>query len=87
VILYPVSSLVPEPSATGLWTVLLSVAVYGGLAISFWAFFRGRAKRHARRAARAAAAEGAAPVGEHSHETTGDPGDPGAAGDGGGGHT
>ena len=27
VILYPVSSLVPTPSATGLWTVLLTVCV------------------------------------------------------------
>jgi hypothetical protein len=56
VILYPVSSLEPRPSATGLWTVLASVAIYGGGAVGFWAFWRNRAERHAARARRVKAA-------------------------------
>jgi hypothetical protein len=59
VILYPVSSLEPHPGSTGLWTVLASVAIYGGGALGFWAFWRSRAERHAtrlRRVARAAKA-------------------------------
>ncbi len=56
VILYPVSSLEPHPSAGGLWTVLASVAIYGGGAMGFWWFWRNRAERHAARARRVAAA-------------------------------
>ena len=80
VILYPVSSLEPNPSPTGLWTVLASVCVYGGIAIGFWWFFHRRSVRHARRVA-ATRVEAR----EHGHEASGDPGDPGAAGDGGSG--
>jgi hypothetical protein len=56
VILYPVSSLEPHPGSTGLWTVLVSVAIYGGGALGFWAFWRNRAERHAARLRRVAAA-------------------------------
>ena len=80
VILYPVSSLVPTPSATGLWTVLLTVCVYGGIALGFWWYFHRRSVRHARRIRAAGIA-----ATEHGHESSGDPGDPGAAGDGSGG--
>lgn len=48
VILYPVSSYEPDPSAVGLTTILVSVAIYGTLALSFWWFFR---RRDARKAA------------------------------------
>ena len=46
VILYPVSSFEPHPSPTGLWTVALTVVLYGGIAIAFWAYFRRRDLRH-----------------------------------------
>ncbi|MFI5199754.1 MAG: FGLLP motif-containing membrane protein, partial [Candidatus Limnocylindrales bacterium] len=53
VVLYPVSSYEPSPSAGGLLTMAVTVAIYGLIAIVFWDFFR-------RRAGRAAAAQ---PVG------------------------
>jgi len=51
VILYPVSSFEPNPSPTGLWTTVLAVSVYSGLALGFWWFFRRRepGRRHRRR--------------------------------------
>jgi hypothetical protein len=54
VILYPVSSFEPNPSATGLWTIALTVFVYGALAIGFWWFFRQREVRRRRRSGHAA---------------------------------
>jgi hypothetical protein len=50
VILYPVSSFEPRPSSTGLWTVAIVVAAYGGISIGFWGFFarRDRRRRHPR---------------------------------------
>ena len=45
VILYPVSSYEPNPSATGLVTLAISVALYGLIALVFWDFFRRRAGR------------------------------------------
>ncbi len=47
VVLYPVSSYEPNPSATGLLTMAITVVVYGLIAIIFWAFFRRRARRAA----------------------------------------
>lgn len=48
VLLYPVSSFEPDPSAVGLATIVASVAIYGALALDFWWFFR---RRDARKAA------------------------------------
>jgi hypothetical protein len=48
VVLYPVSSYEPNPSATGLVTMAVTVAIYGLIAIVFWDFFRRRARRAAR---------------------------------------
>ena len=55
VVLYPVSSFTPNPSPTGLWTILVTVVVYGAIALGFWWFFRRRAIRHERYRAKAAA--------------------------------
>jgi hypothetical protein len=49
VILYPVSSFEPNPSATGLWTIAVTVVVYSTLAIGFWGFFHRRETRRKRR--------------------------------------
>ncbi|HLX34673.1 MAG TPA: FGLLP motif-containing membrane protein [Candidatus Limnocylindrales bacterium] len=49
VILYPVSSFEPRPSAAGLWTVAIVVAVYGGVALAFWGFFARRDRRRQHR--------------------------------------
>ena len=49
VILYPVSSFEPNPSATGLWTIALTVVIYSVLALSFWGFFHRRETRRRRR--------------------------------------
>ena len=49
VILYPVSSFVPHPSSTGLWTAALVVTAYGLVALGFWWFFRRRELRKLRR--------------------------------------
>ncbi len=53
VVLYPVSSFTPNPSPTGLWTILVTVAVYGAIALGFWWFFRQRSIRHERYRAKA----------------------------------
>ncbi|HYM84601.1 MAG TPA: FGLLP motif-containing membrane protein [Candidatus Dormibacteraeota bacterium] len=74
VILYPVSSLEPTPSAMGLWTVLLSVALYGGAAIAFWWFFRRRAARHDQRL-RTTGASKADADGDPTGDPIGDTGD------------
>jgi hypothetical protein len=55
VVLYPVSSFTPNPSPTGVYTILLTVVVYGAIALGFWWFFRRRAIRHERFRVRAAA--------------------------------
>lgn len=55
VLLYPVSSFAPDPSATGPVTVLLAVSVYAAVALGFWWFFRQRGIRHDRRHARLSA--------------------------------
>ncbi|MGH2465727.1 MAG: FGLLP motif-containing membrane protein, partial [Candidatus Limnocylindrales bacterium] len=55
VVLYPVSSFTPNPSPTGLWTILITVVVYGAIALGFWWFFRQRAIRHEGYRAKAAA--------------------------------
>jgi hypothetical protein len=60
VVLYPVSSFTPNPSPTGLWTILFTVVVYGAIALGFWWFFRQRAIRHESYRAKAAATLGAA---------------------------
>lgn len=60
VILYPVSSFTPNPSPTGLYTILVTVAIYGAIALGFWWFFRQRTVRHERNVARAAAIFGPA---------------------------
>lgn len=54
VILYPVSSLEPHPSSTGVWTVAATVLAYGAVALSFWWYFwrRDRKKGRPRRRAR-----------------------------------
>ena len=49
VILYPVSSYVPHPSSTGLWTAALMVTAYSLVALGFWWFFRRREARKLRR--------------------------------------
>ncbi len=48
VVLYPVSSFTPNPSPTGVYTILLTVAIYGAVALGFWWFFRQRAIRRQR---------------------------------------
>ncbi len=53
VVLYPVSSFTPNPSPTGVWTILLTVAIYGAIALAFWWFFRQRSIRHERYRAKA----------------------------------
>ena len=45
VVLYPVSSYEPHPTDGGLITMVITVAVYGLIAVAFWAFFRRRARR------------------------------------------
>lgn len=45
VILYPVSTYEPNPSAVGIWTVVTVVASYGAVALAFWAYFRFRPDR------------------------------------------
>ena len=50
VILYPVSSFEPHPSATSLITIALTVVIYGCIAIGFWGFFARRDRRRRRRA-------------------------------------
>jgi len=60
VVLYPVSSFTPNPSPTGVYTILLTVVIYGAIAVGFWWFFRRRALRHERFKARAAARAGSA---------------------------
>jgi hypothetical protein len=50
VILYPVSSFEPNPSATGLWTIAVTVVIYSALALGFWGFFHRRETRRRRRA-------------------------------------
>jgi hypothetical protein len=55
VVLYPVSSFTPNPSPTGVYTVLLTVVIYGAIALGFWWFFRRRAIRHERYRVRALA--------------------------------
>ena len=55
VVLYPVSSFTPNPSPTGLWTILATVAIYSAIALGFWWFFRQRSVRHQRYKIRAAA--------------------------------
>jgi DNA-binding beta-propeller fold protein YncE len=59
VILYPVSSFEPNPSATGLWTIGITVVVYSTLAVGFWAFFH---RRETRRRRRSKPVAGAAPA-------------------------
>ena len=61
VVLYPVSSFTPNPSPTGVYTILLTVVAYGAIALGFWWFFRRRAIRHERFRARAAAIFATAP--------------------------
>jgi len=51
VILYPVSSFEPHPSATSLVTVGVTVVLYGAIAVGFWAFFARRDRRRRRRLA------------------------------------
>jgi uncharacterized repeat protein (TIGR01451 family) len=48
VILYPVSDYEPNPSAVGIWTVVITVLVYGAVAVAFWWYFRERARRRER---------------------------------------
>jgi hypothetical protein len=60
VVLYPVSSFTPNPSPTGLWTILFTVVVYGAIALGFWWFFRQRSIRHERYKVRAEALFGPA---------------------------
>ena len=55
VILYPVSSFTPNPSPTGLWTILVTVLIYSAIALGFWWFFRQRSIRHERYRVRAEA--------------------------------
>jgi hypothetical protein len=62
VVLYPVSSFTPNPSPTGVWTILLTVVIYGAIALGFWWFFRQRSIRHERYKAKAAALFPATPV-------------------------
>jgi DNA-binding beta-propeller fold protein YncE len=45
VILYPVSDIQPNPSAVGIETVAITVALYAAVAVLFWDFFRRREKR------------------------------------------
>ncbi|HVA86016.1 MAG TPA: FGLLP motif-containing membrane protein [Candidatus Saccharimonadales bacterium] len=45
VILYPVSDYQPNPSAVGIWTVVITVGVYAAIAVLFWDHFRRREKR------------------------------------------
>jgi DNA-binding beta-propeller fold protein YncE len=47
VVLYPVSSYEPHPSDSGLVTMVITVLVYGLIAVVFWDFFRRRARRAA----------------------------------------
>jgi hypothetical protein len=62
VVLYPVSSFTPNPSPTGVWTILLTVVIYGAIALGFWWFFRQRTIRHERYIAKAAALFGPPPA-------------------------
>jgi len=55
VVLYPVSSFTPNPSPTGVWTILVTVLIYGAIALGFWWFFRQRSIRHERYRAKAEA--------------------------------
>jgi hypothetical protein len=55
VVLYPVSSFTPNPSPTGVWTILVTVLIYSAIALGFWWFFRQRSIRHERYKARALA--------------------------------
>ena len=54
VILYPVSSFRPQPSESGLWSLVVVVAAYAAVALGFWWFFRRRAIRRDGRRAKAA---------------------------------
>ncbi len=45
VVLYPVSSYEPHPTDAGLVTMVITVLVYGLIAVVFWDFFRRRARR------------------------------------------
>ena len=47
VVLYPVSSYEPHPTDAGLITMVITVVVYGLIAVIFWDFFRRRARRTA----------------------------------------
>jgi DNA-binding beta-propeller fold protein YncE len=47
VLVYPVTVAQPEPSASSLTTTLISVAIYGAIAVGFWLFFRWRNARRA----------------------------------------
>ena len=68
VVLYPVSSFTPNPSPTGVWTILLTVVIYGAIALGFWWFFRQRSIRHERYKAKAAALFGPQPDPEPAAE-------------------
>ncbi|HET9682203.1 MAG TPA: FGLLP motif-containing membrane protein [Candidatus Limnocylindrales bacterium] len=45
VIVYPVSTYEPNPSAVGLTTVVATVVIYGAIAAGFWGYFRFRRPR------------------------------------------
>jgi len=49
VLLYPVSDVVPSPSPTGVWTVVLAATAYALIALGFWWFFSSRERRRRRR--------------------------------------
>ncbi len=73
VLVYPVTVTQPNPSASSLTTTLISVAIYGALAIGFWLFFRWRnGRRAATEAAEPPDPEPAEPV------TDAEPTEPGA---------
>jgi hypothetical protein len=58
VLVYPVTVAQPDPEPTSLTTTLLSVGIYGAIAVGFWLFFRW----HNRRPVEPAAAEPSEPV-------------------------
>jgi hypothetical protein len=45
VLVYPVTVAQPNPDPASLATTLVSVGIYGSLAVAFWGFFRWRARR------------------------------------------